>query len=197
MTENAPAWIETSVPGLSAPLKLAGLGLLPVTLIGKSAATLLPPSSFTTCLITRRVPSGCTASKHSVVRFVWWPGEYCANRSGVYSARKQYLPGSVGVYGAEVAWPPLSIAEPSPLPPLEQSGLETIAGPQTKKATLPLTGPFGPASVARSVTDWPTAIDVALAWVVKVAGTGATDAAASERSMLPRPSLSRSRSRMW
>ncbi len=60
-----------------------------LTWSAKSEATLVPPLSFTTCLITRRVPSGRTTSKHSVVRFVWLPGEYCANRSGLYCARKQ------------------------------------------------------------------------------------------------------------
>ena len=88
-------------------------------------------------------------------------------------------------------------AEPTAEPPVEQSGFETRLGPQTKKATLPLTVPFGPASVARSVTDWPSVIEEELTCVVNVAGTGATAAAASERSMLPRPPLSRLRSRMW
>ena len=40
------------MPGASAPAKLAGLGVLPVTAIVKSAAALLPASSLTTCLIT-------------------------------------------------------------------------------------------------------------------------------------------------
>src|SRR5437879_123892 len=44
--------MATLVPGDSAPAKVAGLGLLPVTAIGKSAATLVPPSSLITCLIT-------------------------------------------------------------------------------------------------------------------------------------------------
>jgi hypothetical protein len=88
-------------------------------------------------------------------------------------------------------------AEPTAVPPAEQSGFETRLGPQTKKETVPLTIPFGPASVARSVIDWPSEIDAALDCVVKVAGTGATAAAANERSMLPSPPLSRSSRRMW
>jgi hypothetical protein len=44
------------VPGLSAPAKLAGFGLVPVTLIVKFAALAEPPLSFTTCLITWSVP---------------------------------------------------------------------------------------------------------------------------------------------
>ena len=40
------------MPGASAPAKLAGLGVLPVTDIVKSAAVLVPASSLTTCLIT-------------------------------------------------------------------------------------------------------------------------------------------------
>ncbi len=102
----------------------------------KSAAPFEPPLSLTTCLITRRVPSGWTASKHSVVRFVWLPGEYWAKRSGLYCARKQYLPGSVGVNAAEVAEPPArTTAEPTAVPPVVQSGFETRLGPQTKNAT--------------------------------------------------------------
>jgi hypothetical protein len=50
--------IVTFVPGDSAPGNVDGVGELPVTLIVKSAAALVPLSSFTTCLITLRVP-GC------------------------------------------------------------------------------------------------------------------------------------------
>ena len=51
--------------------------------------------------------------------------------------------------------------------------------------------------MARSVTDWPSTIEEEPTCVVNVAGTGATAAAASERSMLPRLPLSRVISRMW
>ena len=43
---------STWVPGAPAPGKLAGLGELPVTDIVKSEATLVPPSSLRTFLIT-------------------------------------------------------------------------------------------------------------------------------------------------
>src|SRR5262245_34903372 len=46
--------MATSVPGDSAPGKLDGLGELPVTLIVKSDATLVPPLSLMTCLMTMR-----------------------------------------------------------------------------------------------------------------------------------------------
>ena len=82
------------------------------------------------------------------------------------------------------------------MPPDEQSGFETRFGPQTKKETVPLTVPFGPASVATSVIGWPSVIDPELTCVVKIAGTGATAVAASERSMLP-PLPSSESSRMW
>ena len=40
------------MPGDSAPGNVAGFGVVPVTVIGKSAATFLPPSLLTTCLTT-------------------------------------------------------------------------------------------------------------------------------------------------
>ncbi len=40
------------MPGDSCPAKDAGAGLLPVTLMVKSAAVAVPPKLFTTCLIT-------------------------------------------------------------------------------------------------------------------------------------------------
>ena len=46
----------TVVPGLSAPGKLAGLGLVPGTLSVKFAALAEPPLSFTTCFMTCSVP---------------------------------------------------------------------------------------------------------------------------------------------
>ena len=51
----------TFVPGDSAPGNEDEAGEFPVTLIVKSAAELVPLSSFTTCLITFRVPGagGC------------------------------------------------------------------------------------------------------------------------------------------
>src|SRR5438093_1473877 len=52
VTENAPALMATLVPGDSAPANVAGLGLLPVTAIGKLDAVLTPPLSLITCLIT-------------------------------------------------------------------------------------------------------------------------------------------------
>jgi hypothetical protein len=61
------------VPGLSAPAKLAGFGLVPVTLIVKFAALAEPPLSFTTCLITWSVPvvGAATSSFVTVQVFVW------------------------------------------------------------------------------------------------------------------------------
>src|SRR5437870_5377106 len=44
----------TEVPGDSAPGKLAGLGLLPVTAMVKLAAVAVPPWSLMTCLMTLR-----------------------------------------------------------------------------------------------------------------------------------------------
>ena len=59
--------------------------------------------------------------------------------------------GQRGRKAAEVALPPAEwLPEPTGVPPVVQSGFETRLGPQTKNETVPLTVPFGPASVARS-----------------------------------------------
>src|SRR5687768_4655274 len=147
-----------------------------------------------TVLITRRVPRAWMASKHSVVRLVCLAAENGANMSGANSARKQYLPGCVGVNAAEVAEPLTSVtAEPTWLPPVVQSGFETRFGPQTKKVTLPLTAPLGLARVAVSVTDPVGSVtEEALTWVSKLGGIGETASDESERSWLP-PAPSRSR----
>src|SRR6185503_10368000 len=72
---------------------------------------------------------------------------------GCLSTTKQYAPTAVGVKASEVALPPDRVfVAPTFVPPVEQSGAEPD-GPQTKKATVPVTVPFGPVSVAVSVTD--------------------------------------------
>ena len=50
-TLYGPAFSVTVVP-LSLPAKLAGVAAVPVTVMVKSGALLLPPSLFTTCLMT-------------------------------------------------------------------------------------------------------------------------------------------------
>src|SRR5436190_1140384 len=92
--------------------------------------------------------------KHSSVVSVWLLGEYGAKLSGVYSARKQYRPTASGVNGPETAWPAAIVTAlgGTAVPPDVQSGFAT-AGPQTKKLTVPVTGPFEPERVAVSVTD--------------------------------------------
>ncbi len=79
------------------------------------------------------------------------------------------------------------------VPPVVQSGGEP-PGPHTKNDTVPVTAPFGPLSVAVSVTDWPSVIVAALVCVVRV-GMGKIDDALRERSWFP-PLPSKSRKRM-
>src|SRR6476646_10054667 len=52
------------------------------------------------------------------------------------------------------------LVSPTFVPPLEQSGLPLVSGPQTKNSTLPLTSPSLPLKVATSTTDSPLLIDV-------------------------------------
>ncbi len=113
------------------------------------------------------------AVKHSLVVTELTLGEYCAFASGVYSARKQYVPAEVGVNPAEVACPPLRTTEPRSVPPLTH-GVALPVGPQTKKSTDPVTVPFGPVRVAVSVmvSRLTTAV-VLLTWVEMV-GSGRT-----------------------
>jgi hypothetical protein len=66
--------IETDVPGLSAPAKLEGLGLPPVTLIVKFEAVAVPPLSLTTCLMTVSVAVELTKCAYASVRFPLVPG---------------------------------------------------------------------------------------------------------------------------
>src|SRR3989442_5499116 len=62
-TLYGPALIVTSVPA-SLPANVAGVGEFPVTVIVKSAAVFVPPSSFTTCFTTR----SCARSPTTVSR---------------------------------------------------------------------------------------------------------------------------------
>ena len=55
------------MPGDSCPAKDAGAGLLPVTLMVKSAAVAVPPKLFTTCLIT----VSCAATSSLVIVHVF------------------------------------------------------------------------------------------------------------------------------
>jgi hypothetical protein len=72
------------VPGLSAPGKLLGDGLVPVTLIVKSAALAEPPLSFTTCLITCSVAS-------CVVRLPRWMKTFESNAKSLPSAIASFM----------------------------------------------------------------------------------------------------------
>lgn len=66
--------------------------------------------------------------KHSVVVLVWLPTEYWAVASGLYSARKQYVPSAVGVNADEVAVPALTAtAPPTWVPPVAQFGGDPTA----------------------------------------------------------------------
>ena len=62
------------------------------------------------------------------------------------------MPAAVGVKPSDVAWPPLRVFVPAGVPPLTH-GVALPVGPQTKKATVPVTVPLGPVSVARSVIE--------------------------------------------
>jgi hypothetical protein len=63
----------TAVPGDSAPAKLAGLGLPPVTLMVKFAAVAVPPLLLMTCLMTIRVAVEFTKCAYASVRFPFEP----------------------------------------------------------------------------------------------------------------------------
>ena len=70
---------------------------------------------------------------------------------------------------------------PAEAPPLTQ-GVALPVGPQTKKATEPVTVPFGPVRVARSLIEvWPTIAVVALTCVT-IVGSGKTPEAFKARS---------------
>ena len=81
-------------------------------------------------------------TKHSAVVSVCTAGEYLAMSLGVYSARKQYRPGSIGPCpgwgNVIVAWPfgpPPTVlttcGPPTGVPPWLQAG-GVLPGPQTK-----------------------------------------------------------------
>jgi hypothetical protein len=76
--------------------------------------------------------------------------------SGVYSARKQYVPAVPGANVLDVACPLLIVtAPPTCVPPVVQSGGDPF-GPQTKNETVPVTAGGllpEPVNVAVSVTD--------------------------------------------
>src|SRR4029079_13574913 len=112
--------------------------------------------TLTDCSAEVEIEVGClSTTKHSEVVFVWFASRYFEPWAAVNSTRKQYAPTAVGVKASEVALPPDRVfVAPTFVPPVEQSGAEPD-GPQTKKATVPLTVPLGPVSVAVSVTDWP------------------------------------------
>ena len=96
---------------------------------------------------------------------------------------------------SDVAWPPLSVLVPPEAPPLTQ-GVAPPVGPQTRKATEPVTVPFGPVRVAKSVIEvWFTTAVVALTWVA-IIGSGRTPEALSARSCAPQLKLQESRP-MW
>jgi hypothetical protein len=81
---------------------------------------------------------------------------------------------------------------PAEAPPLTH-GVALPVGPQTKKATDPVTVPFGPVRVARSVIEvWLTTAVVPLTWVV-IVGSGRTPEAWSARSCAPQLKLHESR----
>jgi hypothetical protein len=94
------------------------------------------------------------------------------------------VPAAVGVKPSDVAVPPLRVFVPADVPPLTQ-GVAPPVGPQTKKATEPVTVPFGPVRVAKSVIEvWLTMAVVALTCVT-IVGSGRTPEALSARSCAP------------
>ena len=91
------------------------------------------------------------------------------------------MPAAVGVKESEVAEPPLKVFVPADAPPLTH-GVALPVGPQTKKATDPVTVPFGPVRVAVSVMEvWLTIAVVALTCVT-IVGSGRTPEAFKARS---------------
>ena len=160
---------------------LLGVGDAVGVLVGVSVGVLVGVFVGVCVGVSVGVAVASVAVKHSFVVTELTPDEYCAPASGVYSARKQYVPAAEGIKPSEVATPPLKVLVPADAPPLTQ-GVALPVGPQTKNATVPVTVPFGPVSVAVSVMDVTPTTAVVLLTCVTIAGSGKTPEAFNARS---------------